>query len=365
MRSLHFPPLASWRHIGSAWLAIAVFDASQTVFVMRAEGMHHAWTTLFIVRTLSWLVWALATPWVAGLMQRFPIPSKNLLPWCMHGLACLTIGVLSATWGAALESAFDPWLTQPGPAPFAAIWRGIFLGSLLGDAILYGGILAFQAVFSTRERLARQQADAARLNELLAQSQLAALRQQLEPHFMFNSLNAITGLIRQARNDDAVSMIALMGDLLRRVTDRSERQFVPLEEEASFLRKYLDIQSLRFGDRLRYHIEIPELLKNSMVPDMILQPLVENAIRHGIATRARIGEVRVAAVRAGAVLTLSVYNDGPELRHDYLTGTGIGVSNARRRLAALYGDAAALTLENRASTGVLASISLPYDGGKE
>ena len=365
MKSLQFPQPGSWRYVGGIWLGIALFDASQTVFVMRAEGMHHAWVILFFVRALSWLVWALATPWVAALMQRFPLPTKTFLPWCVHAIACLAIGILSASWSAGLESIFDPWLTQPAPASFAAIWRGIFFGSLLGDAILYGGILAFHTVFSTRERLARQQADAATLNELLAQSQLAALRLQLEPHFMFNALNAITGLIREGRGNDAISMIALMGDLLRRVTDRSERQFVRLEEEAAFLRKYLDIQGLRFADRLRYCIDIPEQLKAAQIPDMILQPLVENAIRHGISARAKGGEVRIAATRAGAVLMLSVYNDGPELCKDYQSGAGIGVRNASQRLATLYGNAAALNLQNHAATGVLASISLPYSVGGE
>ncbi len=367
MRSLHFLRPESWRYVGGIWLGIALFDASQTVFVMRAEGMHHAWATLFFVRVLSWLVWALATPWVAALMQRFPLPAKRLLPWCVHALTCLAIGVLSASWSAALESAFNPWLTQPAPAPFAAIWRGIFFGSLLGDAILYGGILAFHAVFSARERLARQQADAARLNELLAQSQLAALRLQLEPHFMFNSLNAITALIRDGRSNDAISMIALMGDLLRRVTDRSERQFVRLEEEAGFLRKYLDIQRMRFADRLRYCIDVPEQLKAAQIPDMILQPLVENAIRHGISVRAKGGEVRIAATRVGAVLTLSVYNDGPALPEDFQSGTsgGIGIRNASQRLATLYGNGAALILQNRVPSGVLASISLPFSVEEE
>src|SRR5476649_2768438 len=107
MRSFRFPQPATWRYIGGTWLAIALFDASQTVFVMRAEGMHHAWVTLFFVRLLSWLVWALATPCVPALMQRFPLPAKTLLPWCVHAFACLAIGALSATWTAALDSAFN------------------------------------------------------------------------------------------------------------------------------------------------------------------------------------------------------------------------------------------------------------------
>ena len=349
---------AGWPHITGAWSAIALFDASQTVFIMRAEGMHHAWATLFFVRLASWLVWALATPMAHALMRRYPLPSKRALPWLAHGAACLTIGALTAAWVALLESTLDPWLAANGPPSFAHVWRGNFFGSLLGDIILYSGILALRAILEARDRLARQRADAARLNEMLAQAQLAALRLQLEPHFLFNSLNAVTGLIREGKNIEAVTMIASMSELLRRVTDRSERQLVALEEEAAFLGKYLDIQGVRFADRLRCRLDIPDDLKSAKVPDLILQPLVENAIKHGIARQVKGGEVRVAALRDGAVLTLSVYNDGPALCDDYRPG--VGLSNARRRLAALYGDASALTLQNHAPGGVLASISLPY-----
>ncbi len=357
MRSESRQQRVAWHYIAGAWLAIALFDASQTVFVMRAEGMHHAWTTLFFVRLVSWLVWALATPCVYALVRRFPLPAPRVLPWLIHAAACIGIGAVSATWIALLESTLDPWLEPHGPPSFVNVWQGNFMGSLLGDLILYGAILAVRAVFETRQRLARQEADSARLNAMLAQAQLAALRLQLEPHFMFNSLNAITALVREGRNDEAVTMIASMSELLRRVTDRSERQLVALEEEAAFLGKYLDIQGVRFADRLRCRLDIPEELKTARVPDLILQPLVENAIKHGIARQLKGGEVRVSAVSDGATLTLNVYNDGPALRDDYQPG--VGLNNARRRLTALYGEACAVTLRNQAS-GVLASISLPY-----
>lgn len=348
---------SSWRHIAGAWLGIALFDASQTVFVMRAAGMHHAWATLFFVRLISWLIWTLATPCVYALMRRFPLSARRALPWLIHGTACIAIGALTATWIALLESTLDPWLAPHGPPAFAEVWKNNFLGNLLGDLILYSGILALRAILDARERLARQEADSARLNAMLAQAQLAALRLQLEPHFMFNSLNAITGLVREGRNDEAVAMIASMSDLLRRVTDRSERQLVALEEEATFLGKYLDIQTVRFADRLRCRLDIPEELKAARVPDLILQPLVENAIKHGIARQVKGGEVRVTASRDGEVLRLEVYNDGPALGEDYQPG--VGLNNAQRRLAALYGEASSLALSNLAG-GVQASISLPY-----
>ena len=237
------------------------------------------------------------------------------------------------------------------------LWKSKFLGTLAGDVILYGVIATLSVAFDTRHRLLQQQAASARLSVLLAQAQLSALRLQLEPHFIFNALNAVTGLIREKKDSEAIAMIAGLGDLFRRVTDRSERQYVTLEDEADFLRKYLDIQQMRFAERLRIQIDTPAALMKAQVPDFILQPLVENAIKHGIAKRAKGGALGVTASRNGDTLTLGVMNDGQLLPEQILEG--VGLSNTRLRLQALYGDASSLTLQNTAS-GVLATITLPY-----
>ncbi|MFZ6758194.1 sensor histidine kinase [Undibacterium sp. Ji50W] len=358
MKTSTYPSTNSWRYVAGAWLALALFDATQTVVTMQTMGMHHAWVTLFAVTAASWAVWVLATPAVLALLQRFPLRTKQVTPWGVHAAACMVIGVVWATWAALLEHATNPLAYSSGPGAFADIWQAKFLGNLVGDVILYGAIMTLSMTLEAYKRLAQQQAASARLSELLAQTQLAALRLQIEPHFIFNSLNAVTGLIREEKGNVAIAMIAALGDLLRRVTDQSDRQFVALEEEIAFLRKYLDIQQMRFAERLRYHMDIPDELMQAQVPDFILQPLVENAIKHGIAKRAKGGELRVLATRDGALLTLSVYNDGallPEQIRD-----GVGISNARQRLMMLYGNEQTLTLQNRAGSGVLATVTVPY-----
>jgi len=349
---------SAWRYVVLAWLALALFDATQTVVTMRALGMHHAWLTLFFVTTVSWTVWLLATPAVLALLQRFHLPTKQAGAWVVHGAACLAIGALWATWAALLEYATNPFAYAAGPGTFADLWKAKFLGTLVGDVILYGAIVVLSLALDAQQRLAQQQAASARLSELLAQTQLAALRLQIEPHFIFNSLNAVTGLIREQKNNVAIEMIAALGDLLRRVTDQSDRQFVALEEEIVFLRKYLDIQQMRFAERLRYQIDIPNELMKAQVPDFILQPLVENAIKHGIARRSKGGVLTIAAMREGDVLALSVYNDGPLLPEQW--HEGVGIANARRRLLALYDTAQTLALQNRADSGVVARLTLPY-----
>jgi signal transduction histidine kinase len=347
-----------WRYVAGAWLAIALFDAMQTVVSMKAMGMQHAWVTLFFVTVASWLPWGVLTPAILGLLRRFRLPSRELAPWSVHIAACVAVGATWGAWAALLEHATNPFAYARGAGPFPLLLTEKFLGNLVIDALLYGAVVALGMTLDAHNRLLHEHATSARLAELLAQAQLAALRLQIEPHFIFNTLNAATGLIREKKDQEAIALIAAFGDLLRRVTERSERQFVSMAEEIEFARKYLDIQQLRFAERLRYRIDIPDALMTAQVPDFIVQALVENAIKHGIAKRARGGELRVAASSDGAVLTVSVTNDGPPLAEPLQER--VGLSNTRQRLLALYGERSSLTLQNHAGSGVLATITLPY-----
>ncbi len=212
-----------WFWVASIWLAVGLFDATQTVFTMRAEGMHHDWTHLFITTLLAWLVWAPATPVVVRLGRRYPpVQLRPYSTWLVHLAACGTLCFLSALWNAGAEELLNPWAVSP--APFAHLALRKFYNSLVSSAVLYIIILAISYVLDSRDRLARQQTETARLNEQLTKAQLSALRRQIEPHFLFNSLNAIAGLVRERRNDAAVSMIAGLSDFLRRVLEDSNRQ---------------------------------------------------------------------------------------------------------------------------------------------
>lgn len=323
--------------------------------------MHHAWVHLFFTILLGWLPWALATPVVLDLGRRYPPAEwKRPATWAVHLSACAAIGALYGAWRALLQILWNPWLNPGGPKPFLADWSSQFFSGLLAYLILYSTILAFSVMLESRERLAQQQTEAARLSEQLSRAQLSALRRQIEPHFLFNTLNAIAGLIRDHRNDAAISMIAGLSDFLRRVLEESNRQEVPLAEEMDFLQKYLDIQKVRFADRLALRVDVPEELLVAQVPSLILQPMVENAVKHGIAKRAQGGTIRIRASRLDTMLTVSIFNDGPNLPLDWeKSRTGIGISNVRTRLQRLYGDAFDLRLENQDS-GVEVSMSVPF-----
>src|ERR1700676_270996 len=351
-----------WFWIAAIWSGLGLFDATQNVLVMRAEGMHHAWTHLFVYLLFGQLPWALATPLVLRLGRQFPLAQwRRVSNWGIHLAACATIGFVSAVWNATQEELLNPWANASGRGPFTELWSQKFYNGLLSYVLLYGAILLVSHALDSREQLARQRTESALLNEQLSKAQLNALRRQIEPHFLFNTLNAIAGLVREKRNDAAVSMIAGLSDFLRRVVEDSDRQQVPLMEELEFAQKYVDIQKVRFADRLQVSMDVPPELFPAQVPSLILQPMVENAVKHGIAQRVQGGVIRIAASRCNGTIILSVYSEGPSLAADWeKTSSGVGISNVRTRLRGLYGDEFEMRLENERMGGVTASVSIPF-----
>jgi len=328
---------------------------------MKAEGMHHAWGYLFITLLLSWLPWALATPFVLRLNRRYP-PAQwsRFSTWAAHISACAAVGLVYAAWVAGFEKLLNPWAITQGPDTYSQLWLHKFYNGLLSYVILYSVILLAGYMVDSRERIAAQQTETAKLNEQLSKAQLSALRRQIEPHFLFNTLNAIAGLVREQRNDAAVTMIAGLSDFLRRVVQDFDKQQVSLIEELEFTQKYLDIQKVRFADRLTVSIRVPEDLFPVQVPCLILQPMVENAVKHGIAQRLQGGAIQIAAVRSNGTLTLSVHNDGPNLPLNWEKAhSGVGIYNVRTRLQGLYGNKFELSLQNGDEGGVKASVSIP------
>jgi two-component system LytT family sensor kinase len=352
----------SWGWSVALYLGVGLLEASQTVFTMYAQGMHHSWPTLFATELLSWLPWAAAAPLIFRLADRFDLDNfRSPLVWGVHGLVVVAIGLVAALWSASLDRTFHPYAPQETILPLARLWAYEFLGGIVGYSALYGFVLTIRHALRSHERLAAQKTETARLNEQLVMAQLEALRRQMEPHFLFNSLNAITGLVREHKNDAAVSSIVELSDFLRRIVTAPARAQTPLQTEVELLLLYLNVQRLRFADRLQTSIDIPEDLRNARVPSLLLQPLVENAIKHGISKRTRGGLIRVNAARSDANLVLTVYNDGPAASATQARGTtGVGISNLRARLQILYGESFRLSLNDQPPNGVQVLVSVPY-----
>ncbi|MCP3142400.1 sensor histidine kinase [Pyxidicoccus xibeiensis] len=312
------------------------------------------------VELVPYSAWALLGPVILAVFQRVPPEGPRL---ARH------LGVLLVA-GAGLA-----WLHVLLLAPAMAVlhqWseRGVSFLAGLRDLLLARGAVAYfeyllflaawTALRSARRLRERELAES-RLKTRLAESRLQALRAQLDPHFLFNSLNAVTGLIRQQRNPEAVEALVELGHLLRASLEGRGDHEVSLEDELDLVRRYLGIEQLRFGDRLEVRLEPgPDTLR-ARVPALILQPLVENAIKHGTARRATRGHIHVRSERRGDRLRLEVRDDGPGLRAGGGGGTGIGVANTRDRIRQLHGNEYGLTLEDLPEGGVLARVELPFD----
>lgn len=299
--------------------------------------------------------WLVVTPLVLRLDRRFPLTLPKLRTGLPVHLAAAT-GLLVPY---LVIVAWPPWaIGRSNQEPFGPWLLSIALGArpVVAYAMYFGAIAIHRSLEAVRTLDARR-AEASRLEAELARAQLRALRMQLHPHFLFNTLQAIRTLIDE---DPAAARrtVTLLGDLLRLTLTESDEQLVPLHREIEFLRPYLEIQQLRLGSRLSVTIDVDPEVADAAIPGFLLQPLVENAITHGISPRRAPGRVSIRAGGDAGHLLVSVHNDGPPLAQTARDG-GIGLSTTRNRLAQLYGQSASLTLANDPGGGVLAELRIP------
>ena len=301
------------------------------------------------------LYWLLLLPGVLWLGVRFPLRRGALL-------LALPVHVAAAALSAALYAGLMVRLMDVlvgSAAPWAgsvADWSVRFQFGLLA----YSFILSWGYVHEYFTALREREVAVTRLQAELAQAQLRALKAQLQPHFLFNTLHAVTVLIRHDA-EAAGRMVVQLSDMLRMTLMDSERQETTLERELRFLRLYLEIERTRFRDRLEVRWDVAPGLDQAAVPTLLLQPLVENALRHGLGPRATPGRVEIAARRDEDTLTLRVTDDGVGLGgNGDSSGTGIGIPSTRARLAGLYGSRHSFTLEEREAGGVRVTVRIPY-----
>ena len=363
-----------WLFIIGFWTFFGALNGSQLYLGVRSEGMDIPFARVFVWQMLGWLPWAALTPAVLWLGRRFPLERPGLARnLAAHAAACALISSAHMALFTVANMLLSPFESKP-----RSFWE-MFYGRLTSqfhiDLLIYCAVLGTSYAVGYYARFREREVRATQLEARLAQAELQALKMQLHPHFLFNTLNGIAGLVRDKKNGAAVEMIAGLSDLLRHTLDGAGRQEVTLREELEFLELYLGIQQKRFPDRLRVEMSVEPNALEALVPNLILQPLVENAIRHGVSRRAAAGVVGVAASREGGRLRLRVYDDGPGLRrdaradangdgrHEGSPSTGIGLSNTRARLRQLYGDAQSFEVFDREAGGVEATLLLPFRRG--
>ena len=363
----HVRVLSSWPRglkIVATFLLVATFFATQGAMVHVSRGAPIDWQWDVMHEYVYWLTWAAFTPIVLGAAWRWPVTGEAGWKAVLRHLGIMALVAplqISASYlvhfallrlsGYLQPSLAGAWLES---RVTGVVW-GTFAGSLYYWMI---AVVYWAAEFQRLYRAERLQA--AQLEATLADARLNALRAQLQPHFLFNTLNAISVLTV----DDparAKQMVLRLSELLRASMEGGgEGHEVPLAAELALLHAYLEIQRARFGDRLRVRLDIEPAVRDALVPTLVLQPLAENAIRHGLEGSENGGEISVTARRDGDALVIDVRDDGRGLLLDANTRAGVGLANTKERLARLYGDRQSLILRPRPEGGALVELVLPY-----
>lgn len=353
----------------AVWLAFAVLQVIQSSVFARAAGREWSLSAAVVAGFPWWLSWIILTPVIAALAERSPFTGgRHWQALGRHAVSGATVSLVQVVVVGAVY-----WFTTGQHAGVATslgnqiqrFFGNYFLESIITYAATAGVFIAIDFARAVRDEAvqrARLEARAAALESSVAQARLDALSMQMNPHFLFNTLTAISGLVSQERKTEAREVIQRLGEVLRQSLGNGSGPFSTVAREAELLEDYLYIQRLRFSDRLTATVRIDELAGELLIPSMLLQPLVENAVRHGIEPREGKGQIDVSVGRHGDTLRIRIADSGPGFRLDEdgrLRREGIGIANTRERLEHLYGTEATLELGNRSEGGAEALVTVP------
>ena len=319
---------------------------------------------LLALNLTYWYSWALLVPVVLWMARRFRFERhtwrRATLFHIMGVVGCTAAHVALATSARAVVINTLTERSFSWGADWWMYFRDRFFLNFDWEMMTYWALVAFVHALDYQRESQEREIAAAQLQTQLAEAQLEALQRQLHPHFLFNTLNTISALMHRDVNA-ADEMLVQLSDLLRLTLDRVGTQQVPLNDEVDFLRKYLEIEQTRFGDRLQVNIDVEPEVLDAPVPNLILQPLVENALRHGIGPKVGVGRVDVQARQVGGDLMLTVRDNGVGLSPDKLNAfhSGVGLSNTRSRLENLYGSRHRFEFQTPAGGGLLVMIVVP------
>jgi two-component system LytT family sensor kinase len=356
-----------WAYYLLAWTLVGLIYFGQNVTRRFYWDDPNPWADLRYWMANIYLS-ALLTPLIVAAGRRWPLERQHL--GRVIGLH-IALSILWVVLRISLEATFhltwnEFWPIDP-PITFKSEITLLFIFGFHTGLVAYWVVLSIQSAirnyarFQERAQAAlRSELRASQLETQIAQAQLGALKAQLQPHFLFNTLNAIVVLVRQQKGQQAEETLARFSDLLRAVLADMDAQEVTLARELEYLRLYLSIEQLRFSDRLRVDIDVDPELLDAAVPHMALQPIVENSIRHGVGQRATPGVIEIRAARIDDALHVIVRDDGPGFAASGAGGTGIGLANTRARLKQLHGDAAELRTETGGEGGAIVTMILPF-----
>jgi two-component system LytT family sensor kinase len=355
-----------WLKYWLAWTAAGLFYISQDFMTRLSHNEAIPWRNVVIGWMAAMYICALFTPPILWFGRRWPVDAGHRQRRIGIHLGASVVFSLVST---ALEVPVLEAMLAPvrHPTSFAADFWHLLPYDLHGGIVRYWAVIALQALFRSNREARRREREALELKvqsselaEQLTASQLSALKMQMHPHFLFNTLSAIMVLVRQGRRQEAEAMLSRLSDLLRHTLDDVDAQEVPLWRELDFLRLYLSIEQVRFEDRLRVRIDAGPEVSDALVPHMVLQPIVENSVRHGLGQSEEPVLIHVSISRVNGQLALTVEDDGPGCPDSVFNEKGIGLTNTRDRLKRLYGAEATFVAENRLPRGVQVTMTLPY-----
>jgi two-component system LytT family sensor kinase len=349
---------------------LALLFASQVYVVYQAESIPVEFGALLALQIVHWYSWAIAGPlaWSAGMRWRIRGDHKvaSVLRHAAlgSGLSLMVVILQAGVCAIAMNlPATSRWFETLGKIrTFDALVIFFFSLYFHIELIVYGAVVAVANAVRSNRELRDRERETLQLSSQLTAARLQVLTAQLQPHFLFNTLHTIGSLILQRKNEDAMQMLAELGELLRITLHRQTAESIPLSEELDHLKRYLHIEEARFGDRLTVEWEVAPAALSALVPPLILQPLVENALKHGVGARIERATLVIRAAMEGDRLRVSVRNDGPTLPTSWSleSSRGFGLRNVHDRLLT-RGGSCTLRVENAGSRGVLATIEMPAE----
>jgi sensor histidine kinase YesM len=339
----------------------------QEIAVAKVHGGHVSWVLVGVIELVYWNVWAAFTPLVIALAKRFPLTGPRFVSHiAIHTIASFLMAPLASVTEYFLSRGLLGLLfriTDAGaPRPLPTFTGSVVSMSLTGVLTYWLVVGLYQSIHFYQAAMERQ-TRAAQLQTQLSHAELENLKSQLHPHFLFNSLHTI-GVLMQEDVEAASHLLVSLGDLLRMALERRENE-ITLQSELEFVGKYLEIEQTRFHDRLKVHMDVPTDLLGIYVPSLALQPLVENALKHGISVDSAAGRLEIAAQRNNGRVSLRVRDDGPGPAPGSRLRFGVGLTNVQSRLKQLYGDESSLELTGGDGRGCEAIITIPLRSSHE
>ena len=345
-----------WPLMAVGWSLFAIFFASEAIVSRAYAGRPLQINQTIIIWFTCASIWFAATPAMLHLAGRFPIDRRT---WLRNSLIHLLFSFAFALVLLSIYVFITSWMgyQQAGSSMLTRL-RNQYVGTFHSEVLTYWAVIGLSHAVNYYRKYREREIRASQLQAQLARAELDALRMQLQPHFLFNTLNTISVLMKE-NVQLADQLLLRLSDLLRLSLKSTGNHEVALRDELEFLRNYLEIEQTRFQDRLTVRYEIDEQAFDARVPNLILQPLVENAIRHGVAPQPGKSTVEIRAARRNGKIELQVRDDGPGMPA-VTNGDGIGLSNTRARLEKLYGPAHTFELSQANGRGLQVTVTLPF-----